>query len=187
MRLFVPSCEGNPSTKWLTAIKLQAEPACTGEKTSEYTDLLQDDRAWSGHGSIRKIEVSADVGRSWVAAQLQSEPRPLRLSRFRLPWCRSVLARYSPMGFYHDNGIQSWQVNVAVEVKNVYVYCLIARLFVLSYARATAGKPLTAYPNTIVSRDGDGLPAGSGSAAEDKLVCAARRIVVSMVGSLVIS
>jgi sulfane dehydrogenase subunit SoxC len=33
----------------------------------------------------------------------------------------AALARYSPMGFYHYNGIQSWQVNAAGEVKNVYV------------------------------------------------------------------
>jgi sulfane dehydrogenase subunit SoxC len=178
MRLFVPGCEGNVSIKWLTAIKLQAEPAYTREETSKYTDLLEDGRAemfslrmavkslittpsgrmtlprqgvveisglaWSGHGSISKVEVSADAGRSWVTAQLQSEPGPLRLTRFRLPWRwqgapailqsralddqghlqpsrDAALARYSPMGFYHYNGIQSWQVNAAGEVKNVYV------------------------------------------------------------------
>jgi len=178
MRLFVPGCEGNISIKWLTAIKLQAEPAYTREETSKYTDLLKDGQAemfslrmgvkslittpsglmtlprqgvveisglaWSGHGSIRKVEVSADAGRSWVTAPLQSEPGPLRLTRFRLPWrwqgapailqSRAVddrgniqpsrdhaLARYSPLGFYHYNGIQSWQVSAAGEVKNVYV------------------------------------------------------------------
>ena len=99
--------------------------------------------AWSGNGSIRKVEVSADGGRSWADAVLQSESRSLALTRFRIPWkwngqrlilqsratdekgnvqpTREVaLERYSSAGFYHYNGIQSWEISAQGEVKNVF-------------------------------------------------------------------
>jgi sulfane dehydrogenase subunit SoxC len=99
--------------------------------------------AWSGAGAIKKVEVSADGGKSWAEAVLQSDARPLALTRFRIPWqwvgqsgtlqSRAIddkghvqpsrtkaMARYSPAGFYHYNGIQSWHVSHSGEVKNVY-------------------------------------------------------------------
>lgn len=99
--------------------------------------------AWSGAGAIKKVEVSADGGRTWAEAVLQSDARPLALTRFRIPWqwvgqsCTlqsraidekghvqptrdSAMARYSPAGFYHYNGIQSWQVSNSGAVKNAY-------------------------------------------------------------------
>ena len=100
--------------------------------------------AWSGEGAIRAVEVSADGGKSWAEAALQSEPRPLALTRFRIPWrwhgqkavlqSRAIddkgnrqptrdaaIARYSPAGFYHYNGLQSWQVSLQGGIKNVFV------------------------------------------------------------------
>jgi len=99
--------------------------------------------AWSGEGTIRAVEVSADGGQSWARALLQSEPRPLALTRFRIPWRwrgqkavlqsraidekgnsqptrDSAIARYSPAGFYHYNGLQSWEVSPQGRVKNVF-------------------------------------------------------------------
>ena len=99
--------------------------------------------AWSGEGAIRGVEVSADGGKSWAEAQLQSEPKPLALTRFRLPWRwsgqssvlqsraidekgniqptrASAIDRYSPAGFYHYNGIQSWEVTPQGDVRNVF-------------------------------------------------------------------
>lgn len=99
--------------------------------------------AWSGHGAIKKVEVSADGGKSWAQAELQSEPGALRLTRFRIPWnwqgqsarlqSRAIdskghvqpdrdkaIARYSPLAIYHYNGIQTWQVSTDGRVKNVF-------------------------------------------------------------------
>jgi sulfane dehydrogenase subunit SoxC len=42
--------------------------------------------AWSGRGTIRQVEVSADGGRSWQQAQLQEPILPMAHTRFRLPW-----------------------------------------------------------------------------------------------------
>src|SRR2546426_12521175 len=42
--------------------------------------------AWSGEGTIRKVEVTTDGGRSWVAAALDAPVLPRALTRFRAPW-----------------------------------------------------------------------------------------------------
>ena len=42
--------------------------------------------AWSGHGRIAKVEVSADAGKSWAIAALQGPVLPKALTRFRMPW-----------------------------------------------------------------------------------------------------
>jgi sulfane dehydrogenase subunit SoxC len=42
--------------------------------------------AWSGAGKIAKVEVSADDGKTWKTAELQSPIYPRAFTRFRLPW-----------------------------------------------------------------------------------------------------
>ena len=42
--------------------------------------------AWSGNGSIRQVDVSADGGRSWAPAALQGPILPKAPVRFRAPW-----------------------------------------------------------------------------------------------------
>jgi sulfane dehydrogenase subunit SoxC len=42
--------------------------------------------AYSGHGRIEKVEVSADGGKSWALAALQAPVLPKALTRFRMPW-----------------------------------------------------------------------------------------------------
>lgn len=42
--------------------------------------------AWSGHGRIEKVDVSADGGKSWARAALQAPVLPKALTRFRMPW-----------------------------------------------------------------------------------------------------
>lgn len=99
--------------------------------------------AWSGSGRIRRVEVSADGGRSWADAELQSEAHAKALVRFRLPWQwqggpatlqsraideqgavqptrESWLREIGTLNRYHFNGIQSWAVDTAGMVTNVY-------------------------------------------------------------------
>jgi sulfane dehydrogenase subunit SoxC len=100
--------------------------------------------AWSGAGRIRRVEVSADGGKSWADAALDGPVLPRALTRFRLPWrwdgSPSVLmsratdetgavqptraafmAAHGAQFRYHYNAIQSWNVAVSGEVGNVYV------------------------------------------------------------------
>lgn len=42
--------------------------------------------AWSGGGTIRRVEVSTDGGRSWKDAQLQDPVLRIAHTRFRFPW-----------------------------------------------------------------------------------------------------
>jgi sulfane dehydrogenase subunit SoxC len=99
--------------------------------------------AWSGHGRIAKVEVSADGGRSWVEAALQDPVLPLCFTRFRMPWqwdgspatllSRATddqgnvqptrekwLAQYGPGQIYHYNAITASRVAAGGEVFNAY-------------------------------------------------------------------
>src|SRR3989441_11938959 len=42
--------------------------------------------AWSGGGTITRVEVTSDGGRTWTAAPLSPPVLPRALTRFRLPW-----------------------------------------------------------------------------------------------------
>ncbi len=42
--------------------------------------------AWSGQGSVRRVEVSTDGGTTWQDADLQSPVLPIAHTRFRLGW-----------------------------------------------------------------------------------------------------
>lgn len=99
--------------------------------------------AWSGAGTIRRVEVSADGGRSWADALLDPVPGPMTLTRFRLPWSWSggeavlmsratdstgavqpvrsaLLQERGAISFYHCNAIQCWAVSTTGNVQNVY-------------------------------------------------------------------
>jgi sulfane dehydrogenase subunit SoxC len=99
--------------------------------------------AWSGAGKIRRVEVSADGGKSWAQAALDEPVLSKALARFRLPWrwdgspsvlmsratdeagnvqpARAALLNdRGPNYRYHYNAIQSWRVTPAGEVANVY-------------------------------------------------------------------
>lgn len=97
--------------------------------------------AWSGRGAIRRVEVSADGGKTWRDAQLQTPVLPICFTRFRLGWKwdggEAVLqsrctdehgdvqptladlrkARGDHWG-YHFNPIQSWKVSADGSVQN---------------------------------------------------------------------
>jgi len=99
--------------------------------------------AWTGSGSgtIRRVEVSIDGGRTWNDAQLQQPVLPYALTRFQLPWTwnggEAVLQSrctddagqvqptaaeqakfWAPMGGPHGNMIQPWKVTNDGQVLN---------------------------------------------------------------------
>jgi sulfane dehydrogenase subunit SoxC len=99
--------------------------------------------AWSGNGSIRQVDVSADGGKSWAPAALQGPILPKAAVRFRAPWqwnggpailqsratddtgtvqpTRTALAAERGLrGIYHYNAIASWRIDEKGEASNVY-------------------------------------------------------------------
>ena len=99
--------------------------------------------AWSGYGTIKKVEVSADGGQTWAEAALSAPVLPKALTRFRMAWQwngapavlksratddtgavqptrDALVAAHGTNVSYHYNAIQAWQVEANGEVKNVY-------------------------------------------------------------------
>ncbi|MBV8838355.1 MAG: sulfite dehydrogenase [Alphaproteobacteria bacterium] len=99
--------------------------------------------AWSGNGSIRQVEVSADGGASWAPAALQGPILPIAPVRFRAPWQwnggpailqsratdstgmvqptrAAFVADRGLRGGYHYNAIASWRIDEKGEAANVY-------------------------------------------------------------------
>ena len=100
--------------------------------------------AWSGHGRITKVEVSADGGLSWAEAALSGPVHSKSLTRFRLPWRwngnesilmsratdetgfiqptrQQIFAKWGTRFGYHTNSIQCWGISGTGEVNNVYI------------------------------------------------------------------
>ncbi len=100
--------------------------------------------AWSGLGRVRKVDISADGGKTWTEAALTNPVLPKALTRFRLPWMwnggpavlmsrttdekgrvqpshAEWLAQYAPRQNFHFNAIQSWAIGANGKVSNVYV------------------------------------------------------------------
>ena len=106
--------------------------------------------AWSGRGSIKRVEVSTDGGANWQLAELQTPVLPVCHTRFRFPWqwdgqpailqsrCQDETGYVQPTikqlvdvrgldggkygSIYHLNGIQSWAVAADGGVSNVHKY-----------------------------------------------------------------
>lgn len=99
-----------------------------GPGTYEITGL-----AWSGKGKIERVEISADGGKTWLAAELQSPVLPKAATRFRMAWQWSgeatsiqsrcidetgytqptydeLVAARGTRSQYHYNGIKVWYV-----------------------------------------------------------------------------
>jgi sulfane dehydrogenase subunit SoxC len=100
--------------------------------------------AWSGRGKVKRVDVSADGGKNWRLARLETPVLTKALTRFNMDWVwdgkpaiiqsraidetgfvqptyqqlRSVRGTRS---IYHNNAIQSWLVQENGEVKNVQV------------------------------------------------------------------
>ena len=101
--------------------------------------------AWSGRGTIRRVDVSVDGGRNWRTARLESPLLPKCLSRFNFDWVwdgspavlqsraidstgyvqpkiNQLRDARGTRSIYHNNAIQSWKVAESGEVSNVQVY-----------------------------------------------------------------
>ena len=100
--------------------------------------------AWSGRGSITRVDVSVDGGRRWQATQLQAPVLSKCLTRFNLDWVwdgqpcvlqsravdssghvqptlSALRALRGSGSVHHNNAIQSWQIDASGEVLNVQV------------------------------------------------------------------
>jgi sulfane dehydrogenase subunit SoxC len=100
--------------------------------------------AWSGLGRVRKVDISADGGKTWTEAALSGPVQSKALTRFRLPWMWSGgpatlmsrttdekgtvqkthaewAAQYAPRQNFHFSAIQSWAVAADGKLSNVYV------------------------------------------------------------------
>jgi sulfane dehydrogenase subunit SoxC len=98
--------------------------------------------AWSGRGTIERVEVSLDSGRSWRDATLDEPRLPKAFTRFRLPWqwqgeeavlmsratddtgyvqpTRAALIEARGLqSNYHNNAIKPWRVAADGSVTNV--------------------------------------------------------------------
>jgi sulfane dehydrogenase subunit SoxC len=105
--------------------------------------------AWSGRGSVKRVDISTDGGKTWHAAALQGPVLPICHTRFRYPWiwngestvlqsrCVDDTGYVQPTlgqvialrglngptgSVYHLNAIQSWQVAADGKVSNVHDY-----------------------------------------------------------------
>ena len=99
--------------------------------------------AWSGNGTIRKVEVSTDGGRRWTDAPLVAPVLPRALTRFRLAWTwdgtatvlksratddtgavqperQQFVSEHGNNAIFHFHAIQAWGVAANGEVKHVY-------------------------------------------------------------------
>jgi sulfane dehydrogenase subunit SoxC len=97
--------------------------------------------AWSGHGKIKRVDVSVDGGKNWQIAQLQEPVLTRALTRFRLPWqwdgqpaviqsraidetdyvqptFAELLGVRGENSYYHNNAVQPWRIDAQGQVTN---------------------------------------------------------------------
>ncbi len=97
--------------------------------------------AWSGRGTIRKVEVSTDGGATWRSARIDGTARDRALTRFHADWQwngepaallsratdstgyvqptrEALVAARGVNSQYHYNAIQQWRVDANGEVRN---------------------------------------------------------------------
>ncbi len=100
--------------------------------------------AWSGHGAVAAVEVSADGGRNWSLARLEPPVLDRCFTRFRAAWRwdgkpavlqsrvrdthgnvqpgrAALVAERGRNGYFHYNAIVSWAVDADGVLSHVYV------------------------------------------------------------------
>jgi len=98
--------------------------------------------AWSGRGKIKRVDVSFDGGINWQPARIEGPVQNKALTRFNIPWVWSgksaflqsravdetgmVQPTYQELrkirgtrSVYHNNAIQTWQVEETGDIRNV--------------------------------------------------------------------
>jgi len=98
--------------------------------------------AWSGRGTVTKVEVSVDGGRNWREARLEGPVLPKMLTRFNFDWVwqgdaallqsrvhdstgyiqpqrADLVAVRGTRSIYHNNAVQTWRIAPSGEVDNV--------------------------------------------------------------------
>ncbi len=101
--------------------------------------------AWSGRGKIKRVDVSADGGRNWRTARLETPILSKALTRFNIDWVwdgspailqsraidetdyvqpkiNQLRAVRGSKSIYHNNAIQSWKLMENGELSNVQVF-----------------------------------------------------------------
>ncbi len=99
--------------------------------------------AWSGRDRIKKVDVSADGGKTWAEADLQDPVLPRCFTRFRSAWKwngepailksratdetgymqperKALVAERGRHGYFHYNAIVAWEVDEDGAVNHVY-------------------------------------------------------------------
>jgi sulfane dehydrogenase subunit SoxC len=100
--------------------------------------------AWTGRGTVKRVDVSFDGGKNWFTARLEEPVLPKALTRFNIDWVWDgapavlqsrvtdstgyVQPTYTQLrdvrgsrSIYHNNAIQSWEVAKGGEVSNVQI------------------------------------------------------------------
>jgi sulfane dehydrogenase subunit SoxC len=112
IKLIVPGLEGITHVKWLRRVKVLDAPALSsiphvtgsgprlrlmspksvitfpsgGHQLRRRGFYEISGLAWSGSGTIRKIEVSTDAGKTWKEAQIKGQALPMAHTRFGFGW-----------------------------------------------------------------------------------------------------
>jgi sulfane dehydrogenase subunit SoxC len=99
--------------------------------------------AWSGGGTITKVEITTDGGKTWMDAPLGAPVLSRALTRFRVPWRwdgnatvlksratddtgarqperEQFIAEHGHNAIFHYSAINAWSVATSGEVKHVY-------------------------------------------------------------------
>lgn len=131
-------------TAWQFTLAMEAKsvivrPSGTQQLTSGPMEIFG--FAWSGRGSIRRVEVSTDGGLGWRDARLQEPVLPKCLTAFRLPWRwqgapavlqsratdstgyvqptrEALIDARGLRSYYHFNGVHGWKVGIDGKVEN---------------------------------------------------------------------
>ncbi len=138
----MPSGKARQFTFVMEAKSLITQPSF-GHKLDKLGFYQISGLAWSGRGKIKKVEVSADGGKTWATAQLQEPILSQCFTRFRIPWQwtgekvilksraidetgyvqperKELVKQRGTHGYFHYNAIVSWEIDPEGRITHVY-------------------------------------------------------------------